>query len=29
LRREDLTGWLMWRPVGRDFVVGEDRAPWM
>jgi hypothetical protein len=26
---DDLSGWLMWRPVGRDFVVGLDRAPWL
>ena len=27
-RSEDLSGWLMWRPVGRDWVEG-DRAPWV
>jgi hypothetical protein len=25
---EDLTGWLMWRPIGRDFIEGKDVAPW-
>lgn len=25
---EDLSGWLMWRPIGRDFEEG-DKAPWM
>ncbi|KAF2109395.1 hypothetical protein BDV96DRAFT_585508 [Lophiotrema nucula] len=29
LLQEDLTGWLMWRPVGRDFEVGKDKAPWV
>jgi hypothetical protein len=24
---EDLSGWLMWRPIGRDWVDG-DVAPW-
>lgn len=28
LLEDDLSGWLMWRPVGRDFRVG-DRAPWV
>ncbi|KAF2011171.1 hypothetical protein BU24DRAFT_496284 [Aaosphaeria arxii CBS 175.79] len=28
LQADDLSGCLMWRPVGRDFVVGEDKAPW-
>jgi hypothetical protein len=26
---EDLSGWLIWRPVGRDFVEGVDRALWV
>lgn len=26
---EDLSGWLMWRPVGRDFVEGIDKTPWL
>ncbi|CAI6336896.1 unnamed protein product [Periconia digitata] len=25
---EDLSGWLMWRPVGRDYREG-DKAPWV
>ncbi|KAF2468952.1 uncharacterized protein BDR25DRAFT_230843, partial [Lindgomyces ingoldianus] len=29
LQNDDLTGWLMWRPIGRDFIVGEDKAPWI
>jgi hypothetical protein len=28
LLEEDLSGWLMWRPVGRDWVGGKDAAPW-
>ncbi|KAH7396246.1 hypothetical protein BKA66DRAFT_566745 [Pyrenochaeta sp. MPI-SDFR-AT-0127] len=27
LSDDDLSGWLMWRPIGRDFEEG-DRAPW-
>jgi GNAT superfamily N-acetyltransferase len=29
LESDNLSGWLMWRPVGRDFVPGVDRAPWV
>lgn len=29
LQSDDLSGYLMWRPIGRDFVEGKDRAPWM
>lgn len=25
---EDLSGCLMWRPVGHDYVEGVDKAPW-
>ncbi|KAF2203383.1 hypothetical protein GQ43DRAFT_367005 [Delitschia confertaspora ATCC 74209] len=28
LQAEDLHGYLMWRPVGRDFIQGQDKAPW-
>lgn len=28
LMGDDLSGWLMWRPVGRDWVEGEDVVPW-
>ncbi|KAF1830802.1 hypothetical protein BDW02DRAFT_572637 [Decorospora gaudefroyi] len=28
LLEDDLSGWLMWRPVGRDWKEG-DRAPWV
>jgi hypothetical protein len=28
LLEDDLSGWLMWRPTGRDWVEGEDVAPW-
>lgn len=28
LLEDDLNGWLMWRPVGRDWRDG-DRAPWI
>ena len=28
LEAEDLGGYLMWRPIGHDFVEGKDRAPW-
>lgn len=27
LLEDDLSGWLMWRPIGRDWRAG-DRAPW-
>ncbi|KAF1847910.1 uncharacterized protein K460DRAFT_393128 [Cucurbitaria berberidis CBS 394.84] len=27
LLEDDLSGWLMWRPIGRDWREG-DRAPW-
>jgi GNAT superfamily N-acetyltransferase len=29
LQDEDLSGWLMWRPVGHDYVEGVDKAPWL
>ncbi|KAF2679431.1 hypothetical protein K458DRAFT_480342 [Lentithecium fluviatile CBS 122367] len=29
LQAEDLSGWLMWRPIGHDYVEGVDRAPWL
>jgi len=29
LQDDDLSGWLMWRPVGHDYVEGVDRAPWL
>ena len=29
LQNDDLSGWLMWRPVGHDYVEGVDRAPWL
>jgi GNAT superfamily N-acetyltransferase len=25
---DDLSGWLMWRPIGRDWMDG-DKAPWV
>ncbi|KAF1941159.1 hypothetical protein EJ02DRAFT_512580 [Clathrospora elynae] len=28
LLKDNLSGWLMWRPIGRDWREG-DRAPWM
>ena len=28
LLEDDLSGWLMWRPIGRDFREG-DKAPWV
>ncbi|CAO2647237.1 Nn.00g081590.m01.CDS01 [Neocucurbitaria sp. VM-36] len=28
LLEDDLSGWLMWRPIGRDFKKG-DKAPWV
>jgi N-acetylglutamate synthase-like GNAT family acetyltransferase len=28
LLEEDLSGWLVWRPVGRDWREG-DQAPWL
>lgn len=28
LLQDDLTGWLMWRPIGRDWRDG-DKAPWI
>jgi len=28
LLEDDLSGWLMWRPIGRDWKDG-DKAPWM
>jgi GNAT superfamily N-acetyltransferase len=28
LLEDDLSGWLMWRPVGRDWMDG-DKAPWI
>jgi hypothetical protein len=28
LQADDLSGWLMWRPIGHDFVKGQDKAPW-
>jgi GNAT superfamily N-acetyltransferase len=29
LQDDDLSGWLMWRPVGHDYIEGVDRAPWL
>ncbi|KAF1970881.1 hypothetical protein BU23DRAFT_570360 [Bimuria novae-zelandiae CBS 107.79] len=29
LESDNLSGWLMWRPVGHDYVAGVDRAPWV
>jgi len=29
LQADDLSGWLMWRPVGHDYVDGVDKAPWL
>ncbi|KAF2731255.1 hypothetical protein EJ04DRAFT_579234 [Polyplosphaeria fusca] len=26
---DDLSGFLMWRPIGHDYVEGVDRAPWI
>ncbi|KAF2438917.1 hypothetical protein P171DRAFT_423388 [Karstenula rhodostoma CBS 690.94] len=28
LESDNLNGWLMWRPVGHDYVAGVDKAPW-
>ena len=28
LLEDDLSGWLMWRPIGRDWIEGQDVAPW-
>jgi hypothetical protein len=28
LLEDDLSGFLMWRPIGRDWAEG-DKAPWM
>lgn len=27
LLEDDLSGWLMWRPIGRDWELG-DKVPW-
>ncbi|KAF2174581.1 hypothetical protein K469DRAFT_717608 [Zopfia rhizophila CBS 207.26] len=29
LQEDDLSGFLMWRPVGHDYVEGKDKAPWL
>ncbi|KAF2260311.1 hypothetical protein CC78DRAFT_620356 [Lojkania enalia] len=29
LASEDLSGWLLWRPIGRDYIEGHDKAPWV
>ena len=29
LQEDDLNGWLMWRPIGHDYVEGVDKAPWL
>lgn len=29
LALDDLRGWLMWRPIGHDYVDGVDKAPWV
>ncbi|KAF1948567.1 hypothetical protein CC80DRAFT_459045 [Byssothecium circinans] len=29
LQEDDLSGWLMWRPIGHDYVEGVDKAPWL
>jgi GNAT superfamily N-acetyltransferase len=29
LLSDNLNGWLMWRPVGHDYVAGVDKAPWV
>jgi hypothetical protein len=29
LQKDDLSGWLMWRPIGHDYVEGVDKAPWL
>lgn len=29
LLTDDLSGWLMWRPIGHDYVEGVDKAPWL
>lgn len=29
LQDDDLSGWLMWRPIGHDYVEGVDKAPWL
>jgi hypothetical protein len=28
LLEDDLSGWLMWRPVGRDWDEEKDRSSW-
>ncbi|KAF2642894.1 hypothetical protein P280DRAFT_467030 [Massarina eburnea CBS 473.64] len=29
LQQDDLSGVLMWRPIGHDYVKGVDKAPWL
>jgi N-acetylglutamate synthase-like GNAT family acetyltransferase len=29
LQADDLSGFLMWRPIGHDYVEGVDKAPWL
>ncbi|KAJ4358786.1 uncharacterized protein N0V89_003370 [Didymosphaeria variabile] len=29
LESDHLSGWLMWRPAGHDYVAGVDKAPWV
>jgi hypothetical protein len=29
LESDNLNGWLLWRPVGHDYVAGVDKAPWV
>ena len=29
LLEDDLSGYLMWRPIGHDYVDGVDKAPWL
>jgi len=29
LQDDDLSGWLMWRPIGHDYMEGIDKAPWL
>ena len=29
LQSEDLSGYLLWRPIGHDFVEGVDKVPWV
>jgi len=29
LLSDNLNGWLLWRPVGHDYVAGVDKAPWI